>query len=332
MNKVEFKIAVVILNWNGKKDTLECLSSLAQVKYFNYETIVVDNGSTDDSVSAIQEQFPNVTLLLSKENLGFAGGNNIGIRHALQQGAEGILLLNNDTIVDPSLLTAFATAAKKEPSVGILGAKLYSYADKGRFDHFGGMWNAARANFDLVGKDLLEKDSSFEKATPIDYVCGAALFAKREVFNAIGMLEPRFFLLWEESDFCFRARKAGFSTQLCPAAKVWHKGSASVVGGKPHSSYFWWRNRLLWIERNCRNKERLSITFKTLLPEVFQLYKRHLIKYLQLIFLRIFRPKEDLRKRKGYLLRNRAAIKGVHDYLFRSFGNGPPWIYKPDVL
>ena len=321
------KIAVVILNWNGKKDTLECLSSLARVNYSNYETIVVDNGSTDDSVTAFQTHFPNVTLLFSKENLGFAGGNNIGIRHALQQGAEGVLLLNNDTVVDPALLEAFAAAAKKEPSVGIFGAKLYSYTDKGRFDHFGGNWNAARATFELVGKDLLEDGLSFEKPAPIDYVCGAALFAKKEVFNAVGMLEPQFFLLWEESDFCFRARRAGFSTQICPAAKVWHKGSASFVGGKPHSTYFWWRNRLLWIERNCRNKERLLITFKTLLPEIFHLYKHHLIKHLQLKFLRVFRPKEDLRKRQSYLLRNRAAIKGVHDYVCRSFGNGPAWIY-----
>jgi hypothetical protein len=311
-------IAVIVLNWNGKQDTLECLSSLSAIRYPHWIPIVVDNGSTDDSVSAIASQFPDVTVLQSKENLGFAEGNNRGIRYALEQGAEAILLLNNDTIVDPEILHAFAAGGKRGD---VLGAKLYSYREKNRLDHLGGKWDRNRAQFELIGKDLLDDGKSFEKMAPIDYVCGAALYAKKEVFDAIGLLEPAFFLYWEESDFCFRAKRAGFRVMTCPSAKVWHKGAASMTGAKPQTSYFFWRNRLLFIERNCSCKERLGLTLKILIPEICKLYRHHVIKSLQISFLHLFRPKVECAKKQHYLLRNRAAIRGVHDYLLRRFGN-----------
>ena len=105
------KVAVIILNWNGKEDTLECLASVKKLDYSNYEIVLVDNGSVDDSVDAISKQYPDMTLLQTGENLGYAGGNNVGIRWALEQGADYILLLNNDTIVAADLLSAFINAA-----------------------------------------------------------------------------------------------------------------------------------------------------------------------------------------------------------------------------
>jgi GT2 family glycosyltransferase len=319
-------ITIIVLNWNGKKDTLGCLASLQQLDYPNFQTLVVDNGSTDDSVAVIREQFPHIELLETGQNLGFAEGNNVGVRHALQKNPDYFLLLNNDTVVDPQLLNAFVSSMREE--IGILGAKIYLYDKKDTLDHLGGMWNAKKAVFDLTGLRQIDDGKSWEEMRPLDYVCGCALFVKRAVFEQVGLLEPKFFLIWEESDFCFRARRAGYETMTCPGAKLWHKVSASFVGGKPHSTYFWWRNRLLWIERNCPPKEKVALYLKVLLPKILMLYKLRLLKTCQLALLRRLRPHQDHLQRQQKLQNYRAALQGISDYFRRRFGNGPAWIYK----
>lgn len=306
------KIAIIILNWNGKSDTLACLDSIQQLTYPHIEVIVVDNGSTDDSVAALRNRllvFSSGTLLETGENLGYAEGNNVGIRYAMDHKADFLFLLNNDTIVAPDILERFLEQFQSSPHVGILGAKIFLYDQRDTLDHLGGMWNPKRGEFDFIG--LRQSADAFQTPQELDYACGAGLMIKRSVIETIGLLEPRFFLIWEESDFSFRARRAGFSTLSCPTAKLWHKVSASFVGGKPHSTYFWWRNRLLWIERNCSLKEKWSLYFRVLIPEIFRMLKRALP----------FRQKN---------LKNRAALQGVRDYFFRRFGNGPAWIYKKD--
>lgn len=321
------KIAIIVLNWNGKKDTLECLSSLQKISYPDYEVIVIDNGSHDDSVLAIERAFPSIEVIKTHENLGFAEGNNVGIRHALAKGADLFFLLNNDTVVDSGILTAFTTSLKDLPYAGILGAKIYLYDQKNTFDHLGGRWNPRKGVFDLIAKGLVDDGLQWEIPQKVDYACGAALLIKREVFEKIGELESKFFLIWEESDFCARAQRAGFLTMTCPEAKIWHKVSASFVGGKPHSTYFWWRNRLLWIERNCSSKERLKLFLFVLLPEITHLYKLKILKTIQLKLLSFFTPKKDLSKQRSRVLKYRAACQGIQDYALRRFGNGPAWIY-----
>lgn len=318
------KIAIIILNWNGKKDTLECLSSVAKINYKNFETIVVDNGSSDDSVAAIKNDFPNIEIIETKENLGFAEGNNVGIRHALAKGADALLLLNNDTIVDPNLLQGFANAGK-DKEIGVIGAKIYLYYERDKLDHLGGMWNAKRAAFDFIGHG--ESGDNWMAPVELDYVCGAAFYVKREVFEKIGFLESQFFLIWEESDFCFRARNSGYKVTSCPDAKIWHKVSASFVG-KPHTNYFWWRNRLLWMQRNLKRKERAIIYTKVIIPEITKIYKLNLLNKLQLFFTEAFTNKDSMEKRKK-ILKNQAALQGVSDFFSRKFGQGPSWIYRP---
>ena len=315
-------IFVVILNWNGKNDTLECLDSVSKIVYPNFQTVVVDNGSTDDSVKAIHARFPQIKLLETGTNLGFAEGNNVGIRYALAQGADALLLLNNDTIVDPHLLQGFAEEMQAAPTAGIFGATIYLYGDRDRLDHFGGIWNPQKAAFDFVGhREKLEQTRPLE----LDYVCGAAMLVKREVFEKIGLLEARFFLIWEEADFCFRARRAGFSSLTCPGAVLWHKVSASFVGKKPHTNYYWWRNRLLWIERNCSLRERVRLSASVLLPEIFHLLKLRLLKEIQLLFTH---SEEKRVEKKGKILQYRAALIGARDYIFRRFGEGPAWLFR----
>jgi len=316
------KVLILILNWNGKTDTLECLSSLAAADPIPlFSTLIVDNGSTDDSVHAIRSIYPNIPIIETKTNLGFAGGNNAGIRWALGKSFEWILLLNNDTIVAPDLIQKFLVAAKQKPLAKLFGAKIYRYNDRLRIDHLGGFWNEDHAEFVSYAANKLD-DGSFEEMLPVDYVCGAALFMHRSVPEAIGLLEEKFFLLWEESDFCTRARYAGFEIWTAPQAKIWHKVSASFTGGKPHMHYFWWRNRLLWIQRNCTPKKKQQLYIRLILPEIARNIKLACLKTAQGALLRLFgRPQDSIRTEKAR--RYRAGCRGIWHYFLGRFGNCP---------
>jgi len=308
--------AILILNWNGKSDTLQCLASL---QHLPAEIVVIDNGSTDGSADAIRVSFPNTTVLETGANLGYAGGNNVGIEYALGKGHEFIFLLNNDTIVSPDILKAFHEEAALHPQVGIFGARACRFSDPSKLDHLGGIWNPKKAAFDLIG---FGESADFTYAGELDYVCGCSIFIRRTVFKKIGLLEPKFFLFWEEADFCMRAKRAGFEIGVCNPAHLLHKVSASFQGGKPHTAYFWWRSRFLWLSRNLAPKARLKIYGAPLAREIGKLYKHILLKKLQLL---LSRTNQEQRKTK--LLHYQAAIAGFHDYLWGKFGKGPSWIY-----
>lgn len=312
------RVCVVILNWNGKKDTVPCLESMEKIAYPNFEVVMVDNGSTDDSVKAIRQRFDRVTVVETGKNLGYAGGNNIGIEYALKTGADLVLLLNNDTVVDEKLLDAFVKEAKDRPEVGIFGARPLRFFEPDKLDHLGGVWNEKKGEFNLIG---LQERSDFTYEGELDYVCGCSVLVRREVFEKIGLLEAAFFLFWEEADFCMRAKRAGFRIGICDGAKLWHKVSASFVGGKPHVAYFWWRNRFLWIERNLSRQDRWRLFWKVLLPQVGHLYKLRALKGLELKVLKILRSKKDLKEKEQKLHQYRASLQGFHDYVRRRFGN-----------
>jgi GT2 family glycosyltransferase len=279
------------------------------------------NGSEDDSVSMIHKCFPSITLLETGKNLGYARGNNVGICHALTAGAEYLLLLNNDTIVDPDILKGFLKTYETHPDASILGAKTCLYNERNRLDHLGGIWNSRKGKFDLIG--VKEHAENWKIPILLDYACGCALFIKTEVIKRVGELEPRFFLFWEESDFCFRAKKEGFFTYFSPEAKLFHKVSASFKGGKPETTYYWWRGRLLFIERSFSPAERFSLTFRTLLPEIGHLFKLYLLKKTQLFLLKHLKPTTDRSKQEEKLSILYASLLGVKDYLFRRFNSCP---------
>lgn len=318
------KAIIVILNWNGKNDTLACLQSLNGYP----EIIVVDNGSNDDSVDAIKNQFPTVQVVETGINLGYAGGNNVGIEIALKQGADAVLLLNNDTIVDPEMMNRFIEAAQKDPSVGIWGGYPLRFSNPEHLDHLGGIWNGEKGDFELIG---LSEKKGFRTDKSLDYVCGCSIFIRREVFEKIGLLETKFFLFWEESDFAMRAKKVGFKIDVCYEALLLHKVSASFVGGSPHKKYFWWRGRLLWIERNCTPQEKKRLFRKMLNPELWHYKKLLCIKGAELQLLKLLR-KQNIHEKQEKLKQYRAVVQGLRDYSSGRFGSGPDWLYSKRLL
>lgn len=215
------KAAVILLNWNGWHDTLDCMASLERLDYPNREVLVVDNGSTDGSVERIRAAYPGVALVETGANLGYAGGNNAGIRLAVQRGADYVWVLNNDTLPDPCALQAMVALAEADPRVGVVGSVLYYADEPGRVQAYGG----GRVDMTLgIARYLKGK----EELGRLDYVTGASLLIRREALQRVGLLDDRFFMCWEDADYGFRARQAGYRLAVAAGSRVLHKESASL--------------------------------------------------------------------------------------------------------
>jgi GT2 family glycosyltransferase len=244
-------ISVVVLNWNGKEDTLACLHSLLELTYPNYRVIVVDNGSTDGSVTAIQTAFASVEVLVNAENLGYAEGNNVGIRHALASGADYIFLLNNDTVVDAALLDELIATAESEPRVGLTGPKIYYYDQPDRLWYAGAKEQWLRRIPATVGLDELDR-GQYAQVRETAFVYGTAMLIRRQVLEEIGLLDKQFFAYHEDADFCMRARQAGYRCMYNPRGVVWHKVSASTRDISHFQDYLRARGRILFFVRHIR--------------------------------------------------------------------------------
>jgi GT2 family glycosyltransferase len=259
-------ISIVVLNWNGLADTLTCLESLRRLRYCNHRVVVVDNGSTDGSLATLRERAasPDVELVESGANLGYAGGNNLGIRRALEHNAEFVLVLNNDTIVDPELLNRLAAAAETHRGAGCFGPWIFYMHEPDRAWFTRSEWSTEKLAFTAPGKGKLASDLSREEADT-EYVCGAAMFFRSSVARRIGLFDERFFLVYEDSDWCCRARNAGFGCVSVPSARVWHKIASSFdTEASPLRTYFSTRNRLLWAEKNASRSEWWRLLRRTL--------------------------------------------------------------------
>jgi GT2 family glycosyltransferase len=227
-------VYVIVLTWNGKEDTLECLRSLQEVEFRNFKILVVDNASADGTSDAITALFPDVHVIVNKENLRFAGGNNVGIRYALEQGADYVLLLNNDTVVDKHFLTFLTDIAKTSPDIGMVGPKIYYNADRQRLWYAGGTivwWKGIISHIGIREIDHGQYDEQQET----DYITGCCVLVRRSVIEKIGMLDERYFIYGEDADWCVRATRKGFKLLYVPASRIWHKVSVSAGG---HLSWF----------------------------------------------------------------------------------------------
>lgn len=314
------KVAIIILNWNGRDNTLACLDSVFKIDYPNFDVVVVDNGSTDDSVPTIRKAFLQPHLIETGKNLGYAGGNNVGIRYALEAGADYVLIINNDTTVAPDVLTHLLQAAKKHPEAAVLGPVIYEMERPEVIWTAGEVFGEGFTCLHLrqgESETVLNKDDRHA----VDWVTGAAFFTRSSALRDTGLFDERYFLVYEESDWCFRARRAGYSCLIVPQASVWHKvGSAFGSESSPLRIYFSTRNRLLFAEQNLPRKVWLKLiarALKRLIPSL--LSPKHSPEPL---FKRLYWALRD-----SLLLwqdpRQKAVRAGIRDYFLRRFGNCP---------
>ena len=245
----------VTVNWNLKQDTLECVASLLAAGVPAGHVIVTDNGSTDGSTPALREQFGDaVHIIESGENLGFGGGCNRGIEYALDQGAEWIFLLNNDTVVAPTMFAEWSRVVQANPDYAIIGPLILEYQAPDRIWYLGDRliptslitYSIARGQSDT---------SRFPEIIPVDFVCGCGMFVRRAVFERIGTFDPGFFMYAEEVDLCWRARAAGFRLGCATRAKMWHKISVSADRDRPMTRYLRIRNQILFYRRYARRRQ-----------------------------------------------------------------------------
>ncbi len=258
------KIAIVLVNFNGLSDTIECLESISKIDDCQVTTIVVDNASTNNEADAIAERFDWVTVISSPENTGWSGGNNIGIRQALtgsveppltcrlaqnhsHQPSDVVLLLNNDTVVDPTLVERLQYAFAQ--GFDIVGPVINEYHDREVVQTEGVRFNplSSAEFFQPIRLDQSDQDT----ISPVDIVNGCAVAIARRVFEKIGLIDERFFLIGEESDFCLRAQAAGFKSGVLHQSLVFHKHSVSFQrAGQPLQRYYGSRNLWLLLNRH----------------------------------------------------------------------------------
>jgi GT2 family glycosyltransferase len=237
------KLVAVVLNWNGGNDTPRALASLAGI-----DTICVDNGSTDGSDAEVERGFPDVELLRTGANLGFAGGNNAGIRRALERGAEWVLLMNNDAVAEPEIADALARAAAARPDVGLLACKVL-FEDGGLVMYAGASFNAWLGySGRLLGYG---KPDHFTELRDVGRADGAAMAISRVALERAGELDETLFAYVEDVEYSLRVRAAGLAVVFVPDAVVRHKGSASTGGTASTTNlYYGARNTIVVAERN----------------------------------------------------------------------------------
>ena len=234
-------LCIIVLNWNGLADTQECLRSLQKVTYPNREVILVDNASTGDDVSQLDKEFgESIRIIRNEKNYGFAGGNNAGIRYALDRSSpDYVFLLNNDTVVDPDFLDELVKAGEANPDAGILGPKVYYYDFDGRKDVIwaaGGKirwWHPWFYHTTGQGHDDLPK---YQKLRDVPWISGAAIMIKRQVLEQISLLNAEYFLGGEDVEYCLKARARGFRCLYVPTARIWHKVGRSRLKHGPRFS------------------------------------------------------------------------------------------------
>ena len=248
------RVFVIVVNWNGLQDTLECLQSLRWMDYPNFETIVVDNGSLDGSATVIGREHPEVTLIENEQNLGFTGGNNVGMSRAMELGADYMWLLNNDAIPEQNTLSKLVDVARSSPDVGLVSPMIYDYDKPNNLQYCGSYfdWKAFELRSARDPEQLL--GAAYDGRT---YLWGTALLVSRPVAEKVGYLSEKYFAYQEDAEYSLRAAKAGYRNVVASKAKIYHKGSASTGGPtspvqvflRARNEYFFWMDNLEGLRR-----------------------------------------------------------------------------------
>ncbi len=273
------RVDIVILNWNRKNDTLECLKSLSKLNTSNFkiELVVVDNGSTDDSVDAFKKlNLSNLRIIKNQENLGFAAGNNVGIRDAIARGADYVIILNNDTIVDKNLAKEFMLAARKYPRFGELSPKIYFakgyefHKKRYRKSELGRViWSAGGIidwdNVYCTNRGVDEVDiGQYDLLEETDFATGSCAFLNVRAIRTVGFFDERYFMYLEDVDLSQRMKRNGWKVLYVPRAFLWHKVAQSSKIGGDLNDYFITRNRLLFGLKYATPKTKVALLRESL--------------------------------------------------------------------
>ncbi|GGL57256.1 glycosyltransferase family 2 protein [Sporolactobacillus putidus] len=309
MDRNKTSVAIIIVNWNGYKDTSECLASIGKLSYNDFKVFIVDNGSSDNSYHLLKTFITQtsldyaVELLKSNENLGFAGGNNIAIKQALNQGFEYFWMLNNDTVVDPKALLYLVEEISKNKNIGIVGSKIYYY-NSDTIWYAGGLVNKMTGFTKHIGNKQIDT-GQFNNIKLVDYITGCSLLFRKELLDEIGFMMEDYFLYCEEVDWNIRASKFGWKLVYIPKSVVYHKVSKSSGGAlnlSPEVTYYYIRNPFVTIKRT-QNKFAVFIAFWGML---FNGVKK---------FLKIFIMNEEQKIKRIELI-----LKAMKDALFVNMG------------
>ena len=242
-------VALIVLNWNNWQDTLACVESCRRLTWPNFRIIIVDNGSGDDSEAQLRRHCPDAEVIQTGTNLGFAGGNNVRIRHALSCGAEFVWLLNNDAIAAPDALDALVSALLDDRDAGCAGSKIYYLDQPDRIWSAGSIWEKGRLRLRQRGAGQ-EDRGQFDLPQRISAVSGCSMLMRAETLGRVGFLDEKYFLYWEDIDWCARAAAANNTALYVPASRVWHKVSTSVTPRSQMQYYYYTRNGLLFCSRH----------------------------------------------------------------------------------
>lgn len=287
-------IYIILLNWNGWADTIECLESVFINDYQNFRVIICDNDSQDNSLEQIKawaddrlspfvlQEYVHrnftfsiavrpihyveysrtqaeaggsqidirarLILIQTGKNLGFAGGNNVGLRYALKQNdMDYVWLLNNDTVIDKSALSEMLKCDRSFKQ-SIIGSKIYYYHDPHKIWFNGGVINKLKTKYTHTTDDIndIGELASFET----DFITGCSMLIPRNALNTLGILDERYFLYFEDLDYCRIAKKSGYKLFVCPTSFIWHKVSVSIGSFTPSAFYYFYRNSLLYVFKN----------------------------------------------------------------------------------
>lgn len=307
-------VLVAILNWNGEEDTIEAVRSVQALDYLKFQILVVDNGSAPKSLEAIRMACPEVEYLETWANLGYAGGNNVGFRMAIERGFDYCLVLNNDLTVDRMMLARLIACAEAQPDLAVLGPRVYRYDEPDRLFYPGWAIDWKRWLFHTVPQTEISGEPTFDVA----YVQGCALLVRSQFLAECGLFDERFHLYCEDADLSVRAQRAGWRTVEVMAARAWHKGYGSSGKNSPLKTYYGLRNRLLFIDKHGKERS----------------FWNRLILRTQLIGFdaggQAWKALRDLLtgdRRSGWATL-RALGRALFDWSRNHYGPGPDWLFR----
>jgi GT2 family glycosyltransferase len=307
-SEIDPLVYIVILNWNNADDTIECLQSISNSDFQSYVPIVVDNGSTNGSDKEIRERFPAISMIKLASNLGYAKGNNVGIQYALESGADYILVLNNDTLIDETMLRKLVEFAETKPNAGIVGPLMFCADPENTLFAAGSFINWYKGDTTHRGMYQSEVDYPTPQIPePADFIVGCGALVSRKFVEEVGIMNTEYFLNYEDVEWGLRAWQNGFEVWFTPDSIMWHKVSSTLGKASPENTYYMTRNALLFFWKNAPIFWRWIAIISILMRSL-----RNIVAWT---------IKSQYKKKEYQQLRN-ANMKAIYDFILGQFGKG----------